>query len=91
MEKSAVITVLGRDRKGIIAAVSHVLADCDVNILDINQTILGEMFTMVMLVDYRELSISFDELQDQLKQTGTAMGLDIRMQRKEIFDAMHKI
>ena len=84
MEKQAIITVLGRDCVGIIAAVSAELAKGDVNILDINQTILGDTFTMVMLVDYSAMKDNLDKLSKQL-------GVEIRMQRKAIFDAMHRI
>lgn len=91
MEKQAIITVLGRDRVGIIAAVSAELAKGDVNILDINQTILGEMFTMVMLVDYSAMKPDFSQMKENLDKLGEQLGFEIRMQRKAIFDAMHRI
>ena len=91
MEKQAIITVLGRDRVGIIAAVSAELAKGDVNILDINQTILGDTFTMVMLVDYSAMKIEFSAMKDNLDKLGEQLGVEIRMQRKAIFDAMHRI
>ena len=91
MEKRAIITVLGRDRIGIIAAVSGALARGHANILDINQTILQDMFTMAMLVDYSQMEPGFDEMRQQLAELGDEMGIEIRMQRKEIFDAMHRV
>jgi ACT domain-containing protein len=91
MEKQAIITVLGRDRVGIIAAVSAELAKGDVNILDINQTILGDTFTMVMLVDYSAMKIEFSAMKDNLDELSKQLGVEIRMQRKAIFDAMHRI
>lgn len=91
MEKRAIITVLGRDRIGIIAAVSGALAQGHVNILDINQTILQDMFTMAMLVDYSQMEPGFDDMRAELSALGDEMGIEIRMQRKEIFDAMHRV
>lgn len=91
MEKQAIITVLGRDRVGIIAAVSAELAKGEVNILDINQTILGDTFTMVMLVDYSAMKIEFSAMKDNLNKLSEQLGVEIRMQRKAIFDAMHRI
>ena len=91
MEKRAIITVLGRDKIGIIAAVSGALAHGHANILDINQTIIQDMFTMAMLVDYSQMEPSFDDMRQQLAALGEEMGIEIRMQRKEIFDAMHRV
>lgn len=91
MEKLAVITVLGRDCKGIIAAVSGALAQNNANILDINQTVLQDMFTMAMMVDYSEMEPDFDAMRSQLAELGEKMGVEIRMQRKAIFDAMHRV
>lgn len=91
IEKQAIITVLGRDCVGIIAAVSAELAKGEVNILDINQTILGDTFTMVMLVDYSAMKIEFSAMKDNLNKLSEQLGVEIRMQRKAIFDAMHRI
>ena len=91
MEKRAIITVLGRDCIGIIAAVSGELAQGRINILDINQTILQDMFTMAMLVDYSRMEPSFEEMSVKLSRLGEKLGVEIRMQRKEIFDAMHRV
>jgi ACT domain-containing protein len=85
----AVVTVLGRDTTGIIAKVSAVLYKHDANILDITQTVLSGMFSMVMIVDLR--GSDFTVLADDLSAVGTSLGLQIRIQRNEIFDAMHRI
>ena len=78
---NAIVTVIGRDRVGIIAAVCGKLAELNVNILDITQTILKGNFTMV----------KFDQLATALEKLGEQMSLSIRIQREEIFDAMHRI
>jgi len=88
---NAIVTVLGQDRVGIIAAVCNRLANYNVNILDISQTILQGAFTMVMAVDVSASTASFGELREGLSDLGKEMGLSIRIQREEIFDAMHSI
>ena len=91
MEKknTAVVTVVGNDTIGIIARVSAVLFKHDANILDISQTVLSGMFNMIMIVD---ISLSrFAQLEEELVQLGVELGLQIRIQRSEIFDAMHRI
>ena len=88
---NAIVTVLGQDRVGIIAAVCNRLAEHNVNILDISQTILQGSFTMVMAVDLSAASAPFGELSASLAELGKEMGLSIRIQREEIFDAMHSI
>ncbi len=88
-ENRAVVTVLGKDTIGIIARVSAVLFENAANILDISQTVLSGMFTMVMIVDISKSS--FGALSQQLTALGDALGLQIRIQRSEIFDAMHRI
>ncbi len=91
MEKknTAVVTVVGNDTVGIIARVSAVLSQHEANILDISQTVLSGMFNMIMIVD---ISLSaFAQLSDSLTALGNDMGLQIRIQRSEIFDAMHRI
>lgn len=89
--KKAVVTVLGFDRKGIIAKVSNVLFDRDINILDISQTILDGYFNMVMVVDLSTPTCTFDVLQSDLNALGTELGLQIRIQKNEIFEAMHQV
>lgn len=87
----AIVTVIGKDRVGIIARVCNLLADNNVNILDISQTILQEYFTMIMLVDVSAASVDFSALASSLEALGEDMGLSIRIQRQDIFDAMHRI
>ena len=87
----AIITVIGKDRVGIIAGVSSLLAQWNVNVLDISQTILQEDFTMVMLADLADCPLSFAELTEKLSALGMEMDIAIRMQREDIFNAMHKI
>jgi len=86
-----IITVLGHDRVGIIAGIATILAEAGINILDISQTILQDNFTMIMLVDAAGCTVSFEELAARLSELGKSMELDIRIQREEIFNAMHKI
>jgi len=87
----AIITVLGTDKPGIIAETSACLYCYNLNILDITQTILSGYFTMVMMVDLSGMTCRFDEIIDELTRLGERLGLEIRMQRSEIFDAMHRL
>lgn len=87
----AIITVIGKDRKGIIAGVSNVLSENNVNILDISQTILQEYFTMMMLVDLSQLSITLKELITKLDEEGDRLGVSIKVQHEDIFRSMHRI
>ncbi|SHI11200.1 ACT domain-containing protein [Sporobacter termitidis DSM 10068] len=87
----AIVTVIGKDHVGIIASVCSLLAENGVNILDISQTILQEYFTMIMLVDTSACKVSFDELSKTLKTSGEERSLSIRVQREDIFEAMHRI
>ncbi len=87
----AIVTVLGKDTVGIIAAVCTLLARYNVNVLDISQTVLQDYFTMVMLVDLTGCTASFAGLAAALDQAGSERGLSIRVQREDIFNAMHKI
>ena len=86
----AVITVPGKDRTGIIASVSNLLYQHGVNILDITQTILSDMFTMIMLVEIGQDS-EYNVVRDALLTLAGEMNLEIRVQRSDIFDAMHRI
>ena len=88
---NAIVTVLGQDKVGIIAAVCNRLANYNVNILDNSQTIFQGAFTMDMAVDVSQATASFGELREALSGLGTEMDLSIRIQREEIFDAMHSI
>ncbi|MFW6264812.1 MAG: ACT domain-containing protein [Bacillota bacterium] len=87
----AIITVIGMDKIGIIAKVSNVLAANNVNILDISQTILGDYFTMMMLVDLEKTELPLDELKVILNKTGEELGLSIKLQHEDIFRSMHRI
>lgn len=88
---NAIVTVVGQDKVGIIAAVCALLAENNVNILDISQTILQGAFTMVMAVDVGASKTPIGELRTLLDQLGERMDISIRIQREEIFDAMHRI
>ncbi len=88
---NAIVTVIGQDRVGIIANICTLLADNNVNILDISQTILQGNFTMVMAVDVGAARHPIAELSSMLDELGKKMGISIRIQREEIFDAMHRI
>ena len=87
----AIVTVIGKDRVGIIAAVTALLAQYGVNVLDISQTVLQEYFTMIMLVDAAQCTVPFADLARTLDEAGTQCGLQIRAQREDIFNAMHRI
>ena len=87
----AIVTVVGRDRVGITASVCTLLAENNINILDISQTILHGSFTMVMTVDVGESKAPLGQLRELLEELGNSMEISIRIQREEIFDAMHRI
>ena len=87
----AVITVLGEDKIGIIAKVSTVLYEADVNIQDISQTIMDDIFTMIMLVDIAKTNIPFDELSSRLAGVGEEIGVKVKIQHESIFNSMHRI
>ncbi len=87
----AVVTVMGVDRKGIISKVSTCLSDNNINILDINQTIMQDIFTMVMLVDMSDSQTKFTAVSKALGEIGEELGLEIRIQHEDIFRSMHRI
>ncbi len=87
----AIVTVVGKDQVGIIAGVCNTLADNRINVLDISQTIMEGYFTMMMVVDLAACETPFDQLRTILKDYGEGRGLSIRIQREDIFDAMHKL
>ena len=87
----AIVTVIGKDRVGIIADVCTRLAAWQVNILDISQTVMQGNFTMTMLVDLEKCEMPFREVSEQLRLRGEEMKLSIRMQREDIFEAMHRV
>ena len=87
----ALISVTGLDATGIIAKVATKLADLNINILDLSQTIMGGIFTMTLLVDVRAANRPFEEINAELTEFGARENLSIRIQREEIFTAMHRI
>ncbi len=87
----AIVTVIGKDRVGIIADVTALLAQYGVNVLDISQTVLQEYFTMIMLVDAAQCTVPFADLARTLDEAGAQRSLQIRAQREDIFNAMHRI
>ena len=90
-EAKAIVTVLGLDRKGIIANVSRVLYEHDVNILDISQTVRSDYFNMMMVVDVSAPNCAFEPLSTELDSLGGRLNLQIRIQRSDIFEAMHQV
>ncbi|MBP5749405.1 MAG: ACT domain-containing protein [Firmicutes bacterium] len=87
----AIVSVLGKDRVGITAAVCTKLAENNINILDISQTIMDGNFSMVMIVDMEAATRSIKEMGDVLQDLGSEIGQIIRIQREDIFGAMHRI
>ena len=87
----AVVTVVGKDRVGIIANVCTALAGFRVNVLDINQTVMQGYFTMMMVVEVSMCNIPLADLVTKMDDIGKEMGLSIRVQREDIFEAMHRI
>ena len=87
----AIVTVVGLDRVGIIGEICTMLAGLQINIVDISQTVMRDFFTMIMLVDTEKSAKTFDEISDVLKEKEAATGLTIRIQREDIFHAMHRI
>lgn len=87
----AIVTVLGKDKVGIIADVAIIMKEYGVNICDISQTLMQGYFTMIMLVDLERSTVDFATLQKELAARGMEIGVDIRVQHQDLFDAMHKI
>ena len=87
----AIITVLGKDKVGIICGVSSILKDLNVNILDISQTIIKDMFTMIMSVDLKGANADFETISKKIQSEGAALGVIINIQHEDIFNSMHKI
>jgi ACT domain-containing protein len=86
-----IVTVIGKDRVGIIANVSAVLAEAGANILDISQSVMDEFFVMIMMVDVEHAGIAFGELKAKLNARGEEMGLRIEAQHEDVFKFMHRI
>jgi len=86
-----VISVLGKDATGIVAAVATTLVDCGANIDDISQTLLGDIFSMTMMVTLNTEVADFNTVQEKLTATGEAIGVQITIQREDVFQFMYKI
>ena len=87
----AIVTVVGKDRVGIIAGVCTKLASYNINVLDISQTVLQGYITMSMVTDISEASLPLAEIAEQMEKVGSEFGMSVRIQRADIFDAMHRI
>ena len=87
----AVITVVGKDRVGILAKVSSKCAEYGINIIEVTQSVLQEMFCMIMIGDIQDINVSFDEFSENLKQMGKEMNMDIHCMHEDIFNSMHRI
>ena len=85
------ITVIGRDRVGIIAKVCTFLAENDINVLDINQSIVQGFFNMIMIVDAQNAKKDFAVLNDEIEKISEELGVKIKMQHEDIFNVMHRI
>ena len=88
---NSIITVLGHDKVGIIAGVCNYLAESNINILDISQTILQGYFNMIMIVDRKGANKGVDNVADDLEKLGEKIGVSIRIQNEDIFNSMHRI
>ncbi|KAF1302462.1 ACT domain-containing protein [Enterococcus saccharolyticus] len=86
----AILTVIGKDKVGIIAGVSQKLSELDINIVDVTQTIMQEYFTMMMMLEFKQQP-DFELVRQELTKTGDALGVTISIQNEEIFEAMHKL
>ncbi len=89
--KKAIISVIGKDKVGIIYGVTKILSENNVNVLDISQTIMQDMFTMMMIVDIENAKGDMSYLSDTLSKEGESLGVDIRIQLESIFESMHRI
>ena len=86
-----IITVVGKDAVGIIAKVCTYMADHQINILDISQTIIQGFFNMMMIVDTSKMTVDYSTMTDEIVRLGEQTGVQIKCQREEIFDKMHRI
>ncbi len=87
----AVITVIGKDMVGILANVSTICAEHQINVLEVTQSILQDMFAMIMMVDIEKSDIPFEQFADELSDLGNSMGLSIHAMHEDIFNSMHRI
>lgn len=89
--KKAVVSVIGKDMVGILAKVAAICAESNANVIEVTQTVLQDMFAMIMLVDISALNCQFGQFADTLASTGNNLGLDIRAMHEDIFNSMHRI
>lgn len=87
----AVLTVIGKDTVGILAKVSTICSEYNANVTEVTQSVLQDMFAMIMLVDISKLNTNFTELSDKMKDLGTELGLSIHIMHEDIFNSMHRI
>ena len=87
----AILTVRGKDKVGIIAGVSNELQRLNINILDVNQTIIDEFFTMIMMLDLKLSNSNFEEIKKSLELKGKQLGVDVKIQREEIFNSIYSV
>ena len=87
----AILTVIGKDKVGIIAGVSNELQRLNINILDVNQTIIDEFFTMIMMIDLKLSNSNFEEIKKSLELKGKQLGVDVKIQREEIFNSIYSV
>ncbi|WP_195263236.1 MULTISPECIES: ACT domain-containing protein [unclassified Clostridium] len=87
----AILTVIGKDKVGIVAGVSNELLRLNINILDVNQTIMDKYFTMIMMLDLKESNSTFDDIKSALVTKGEELGVEVKIQREEIFNSMHTL
>ena len=86
-----IVSVIGKDAVGIISKVSAICSECNANIVDITQSVLQDMFVMVMLTEIKELNCTFAEFSEKMKALGEENNLDIRVMHEDIFNSMHRI
>ena len=87
----AILTVIGKDKVAIIAGISSELQELNINILDVNQTIMSEFFTMIMMLDLKLSKNNFEEIKNILEDKGKKLGVEVKIQREEIFNSMYTV
>ena len=87
----AVLTVIGKDTVGILAKVSAVCAKHEANVIEVTQSVLQDMFAMIMLVDIQKLNVPFAKLSDEMTELGKSLNLSIHVMHEDIFNSMHRI
>lgn len=87
----AVITVIGRDMVGILAKVSTLCAEHNINVADVTQTVMQDLFAMIMLADISSMTVDFSQFVDEMEKLGKDLGLSIHVMHEDIFNSMHRI